>query len=664
MNDIVQHMNNSYRRAESAIKAWQSEANTDSRFVAGDQSIYNELYGFLPMNRRPRFQFNHMMTSVNQVHGHQIRNRKSLRYTPVENSSSRTADLSTKVLTHVIDRNNGLEIFSDAFRNGSLITGLNLLEISIDWRHDPISGDLVISNNNYNEFFIDPFFRSLDLSDCNFIGKRTYMTKSTACSYLPKHMDLIESLPTGITPDMKFQFMPEQNYINANNLMAYDEFYYRTYREKKLLVEPYGHTTYEWTGTPAQLKKYLYDFPMLKEYRTIVPTVRVAFILQGQLISDEKNPLGIDEFPFAPCVGYFQPHLPNLQYRVQGLARGLRDTQFLYNHRKNISFDIMESQVNSGWIYKPEALRNVNDIFLTGQGRGIPINANFNINEALQKIPSPDLSQANFLLEDGLNKEFNYVSGISEELLATATGEQVGMVAKLRSDASITTLSYLFDNLDRCLKIVGKIILGGMQANYIPSKIERITQEESTDEFYNKNFGKYDCVVEDGLNSSTQRQIKFVQLMALQQALQETGSPIPAPAFMEEVLDAITINDKTKLIEHITQAEQRQQQQQQQANQIQQAQIESQIKLTNARAQADYGLGIERISRINENKQLAVERRAEAEKDRAQSILNLAKAFKEIEDMDINAIERLLSLAKMVKDDTATPASDQDNGVL
>ena len=72
---------------------------------------------------------------------------------------------------------------------------------------------------------------------------------------------------------------------------------------------------------------------------------------------------------------------------------------------------------------------------------------------------------------------------------------------------------------------------------------------------------------------------------------------------------------------------------------VQQAQIE----LSNARAQADQGLGIERLSRVQENQALAEERKAAAIKDEEIGLLNLVKALKEIDSVDIAQIEKLLS---------------------
>ena len=66
--------------------------------------------------------------------------------------------------------------------------------------------------------------------------------------------------------------------------------------------------------------------------------------------------------------------MPYFPHRVQGVVRGLRDAQYLYNRRKAIELDILESQINSGWIYKENALVNPKDVFtVAGQGRGLAL---------------------------------------------------------------------------------------------------------------------------------------------------------------------------------------------------------------------------------------------------------------------------------------------------
>ena len=127
----------------------------------------------------------------------------------------------------------------------------------------------------------------------------------------------------------------------------------------------------------------------------------------------------------------------------------------------------------------------------------------------------------------------------------------------LRQGAGLTTLQPLFDRLDFAQKLLGKIIIKAVQNNYTPGKIKRILNEEPSPEFYNRNFGNYDCVVEDGLNTATQKQMQFAQLMQMR----ELGIGIPD----DLLIDSAPLQNKTELIEAVRQAQEQQGQGQEQA---------------------------------------------------------------------------------------------------
>ena len=76
---------------------------------------------------------------------------------------------------------------------------------------------------------------------------------------------------------------------------------------------------------------------------------------------------------------------------------------------------------------------------------------------------------------------------------------------------------------------------------------------------------------------------------------------------------------------------------------------------------ADQGLGLERLSRIQENKALAEERTAAAEKDREIALLNLVRAAKELEGVDIEHISQLLSLSATLKSQEQASMDQKSN---
>lgn len=639
---ILSRMEAFYAESITINQSFWGEADTDTRFMAGDQSLWNDIYGNLPANRRKQFNFNRIARVINMIDGHQRNNRKSTIVTGVENADDLTADQFTKVLVWINNQEGVLETISDSFR-GSLITGMNLLHVWMDYRQDPISGNIKVDNCSYNSFLIDPFFRKADLSDCNAIWKRTYLTKRECIALLPDYEEVIIGLMgNDNNRDGKFQFMPESYNYGMKDLLTYDEFYYRDYRKQKLLVDTQTGETQEWKSQDEdKLKDFLRAYPQVTVMESEVPTVKLAIVVQGKVIYNDRQPMGIDQYPFIPTFGYFYPELPYFPYRIQGVVRGLRDSQYLYNRRKAIELDILESQINSGYIYKESALVNPKDIFLSGQGRGLALKDDALMTDVI-KIEAPGIPASMIELSKILGEEISQISGVNEELLGSAVDDKAGILSMLRQGAGLTTLQILFDNLDHTQKLLGKIMIDLIQANFAPGKIKKILEgEEPTEQFYNKAFGKYGAAVEEGLNTTTQKQMQFAQLLKLR----ELGIPVPD----DVLLEASTMQNKKQLIEAIAQAKQAQEQQAQ-------AQMESQMQLQQAQAEsmraqaaANQGLGLERISRVEENEALAVERRAQAVRDEDAGLLDKVKALKEIEDLDIGHLQKLIALSQALR---------------
>ena len=637
---ILKKMSSFYADSISINQAFWVEADTDTRFEAGDQTLWNDLYANLPANRRRQFNFNRIKRVVNMISGHQRRNRRSSICIPVMNGDAETASQFNKILLWNNQQEQVLETISSAF-HGALVTGMNLLQVWVDYRSDPINGNIKVDNCSYNSFLIDPFFRKTDLSDCNAIWKRSFLTKRECCALMPSQEDLIMSLSANDTRDGKFQFMPENYNYGMKNLMTYDEFYYRDYRKQKMLHDTKTGEVFEWRSNDVDgLNEFLRLYPQIAVTEQDIPTVRVAIVIQGKVVYDDINPLGIDRYPFVPVLAYYTPQLPYFPWRIQGVVRGLRDAQYLYNRRKIIELDIFESQINSGWIYKEDALVNPKDIFQSGQGKGLALKDGAQMTDVQQIMP-PQVPPSMIQLSESLANELQQISGVNEELLGSAIDEKAGILSMLRQGAGLTTLQGLFDQLDQSQHLLEKIRLEIIQNNFTPGKVKRIIEEEPTAQFYNKAFGQYDVAIEDGLNTTTQRQMQLLQLLQLKEA----GVPIPD----DVIIDACTVEDKDKLMKSINNARQQQEQIQQQQMQSEIAERMARAELAKSRSMADQGLGLERLSRIQENKALAVERQAQAVKDENAATLDMIRAMKELEGVDLAHINTLVSMLGIIK---------------
>jgi len=395
----------------------------------------------------------------------------------------------------------------------------------------------------------------------------------------------------------------------------------------------------EWKGQDEDLQDFLRFYPQVISIDQEIPTVKLAVVVQGKVMYHGPNPLGIDRYPFVPVWGYYEPQIPYYPWRVQGVVRGLRDAQYLYNRRRIIELDILESQMTSGFIYKENALVNPKDVFLQGQGKGLALKEGANVADVVP-IQPPQIPPSMIQLSELLGQEIQQISGVNEELLGSAEDDKAGVLSMLRQGAGLTTLQTLFDHLDFSQKILGKLHLEIIQANWTPGKIKRILNEEPTEQFYNRAFGKYDCVVEEAPLTSTQKQL------ALQKALylREIGIPITT----EYLIEHSNLPDKDKLIESVVAQEQQQAQQQQKMAelQMQNMQVDNETKLSYAESQK--ALASERMNKVHLDAALSAERIQRADEDRTSSVLNLIKAVKELQGMDLDQLEKEISIVQQI----------------
>lgn len=651
---ILMRMEAAYAEQITLNMSYWSEGYIDYRFLASDQTLYSDLYGNLPVNRRRNFSFNHIKRIINMISGYQKRNRKSTVCIPIENGDDMTADQFTKILLWINQQEGVLETISDAFE-GSLVTGMNLLQVWMDYRSDPISGNIKVQNCSYNSFLIDPFFRKRDLSDCASLWKRSFLTKRECLSLLPDSTEAIMGLSgseSGNGRDGKFQFMPESYSYAMKNLLTYDEFYYRDFRLQKMLADTQTGETMEWRSSDESvLREYLRRYPTVTVIEAEVPTVTMAIVVQGKVLYHGPQPTGLDCYPFVPVFAYYYPDLTDFPYRIQGVVRGLRDSQFLYNRRKVIELEIFESQINSGFKYKENALVNPKDIFLQGQGRGLALKEEAQMTD-VEQIRAPDIPQSMLQVSDILQKEILTISGANEELMGSAVDDKAGILSMLRQGAGLTTLQGLFDNLDYAQKLLGSIMLQLIQMNFAPGKIKKILETQPSEQFYNKAFGRYDSAIEEGLNTTTQKQMQFAQLLKLR----ETGIPIPDDILIE----SSTLQNKKQLLDALAKTAQMQQQLQQQQTQQLMEEQKAKIDLVKASAQAELGLGAERLSKVEDNRAQAIERKSEAKKQEDIGLLNLVKALKEIDGVDLQQLEKLIQLSRV---DVSNPVETEQTPI-
>jgi len=636
---ILQMMEDCSVKSMSEYQGYCHEAATDARFEAGDQSVFSEMYD-APLNRRNLFSFNRIRRNQLLLSGHQRQNRKSFIVEPAEDGDEDTASQITKILMH-LNQKEGIGVtISDAFE-GSTISGMSLLKVWIDYTRDPISGDPKVDYCAYNSVIMDPFFKKLDLSDCNFIWNRSYLTPDRCASLYPKYKDeILDMSPNGSGSDGKFPYMPESNNMINGKLLSYDEFYYRSQRKQRILIDTETGEATDWNSNEEEnLQAFLAEYPSVQVDEITIPTVNLAIVIEGKVFYNDINPIGIDEFPFVPIFCYFRPDLPTMADRVQGMVRGQRDAQYLYNRRKNIELDMIESQVTTGIMYKEGTLVDPKQPYMTGQGRVLVLKKNAQMTDVQQLMP-PQIPPSYFEVSKGLEQDMQQITGINEAALGIGEQTISGYDTQLKQNAALVTFQPLFDGLDRSQKLLGKMLVKIIQASFTPGKVKRIINEDPSGEFYTKNWAEYDCVVADGYDTSTQRAIAFAQAMHMREA----GINIPEKFIIENS----TIQNKKDLVEMIEEQQQQEKQMQQQQEQVAMQELENRSKLSEARIMEQESLAHERETRSVLNIANVAEKQAQSDSSTEQAKLNYVKMLNELESLPLNQLERLVQLSKII----------------
>ena len=618
-------MANRYREAQPLQQQWWYEADLDLKLYLGQQDYWNQLFTVNFKNQRT-LQFNKILRVINMISGYQRKNRNTTICTAVENADTKTADQFSALLLWAMNYDDTYEKISDCF-DGANITGMNMLNIWMDYRDDPENGDIRCSRIPYSSFIMDPYWKNTDLSDCEWIWNRRYFTKKQILGLVPKAAAKeIERLkpPQNQTTDGRFLYLPENRQMYNANFYSYDEYWTKEYKNVKKFLD---NDTGEVIEIPFHMDKERIELFLnvnrnIKTITTRKLTCKLHILVNDHVVWEEIEPYGIEAFPYIPFLCYHTPEAQDYSFRYQGVVRNLRDSQIELNKRRNKFFDILDSQINSGLIVKEDALVDPEDAFLAGQGRVLFLKETAQITD-VQQVPAPQIPPSMFELTKMLDEEIMSIAGATEELFGESDGKDTsGFMMQLRIGAGLISLQNIFDKLRQSQRNVGDMFIKLMQANFSAGKVRRILNEEPSEQFRNKSFQKYDCQVEEGILTSTQRQMQFVQLLQLR----EMGIPVP----INILLEASTLQRKDELIKAVQDNE---------AQRMHDQNITT--RAVEAQAQKDFASAQERQGRTISNIGLYAERESEKAQNYAKASLDQAKAMSEIEDIGVDRIIKL-----------------------
>ncbi len=631
-----------YQSNYTGNSTWWAQGFIDKRFKVGDQSLYNWSSGNSNQNAY-RYFFNLIRRHINMICGFQRKNRKSTLTIPLHEGDDALSDDFNTVLRWSEDRSGFQEYLSETFE-GSCDTGMTLMFMSMDYTQDPISGDIIDDAVSYNNFLIDQYFRKQDLSDCNGVWRRRWTSKEGAKQLLPGYADEIDRMKPGGMKDGRFPVQAELQNLQLSNLFTYDEFHYRTTRLATMIIDPKTGESVEWEqdidDEADMMERTLAQQPWLQVKKMYVPTVKLCLSLGDKNVYDGPNLLGIDSYPCVPSICYYEPDITNYAWRCMGVIRNLRDPQFLYNMRKIIELEILQSQINSGWIFPIDAVTDVKAFRQSGQGFLIPLKAG-HLPQEIQRIEPAAIPQSLLELSQSLSEDITKISGVNEELLGSATDDKSGILSMLRQGAGLTTLQTIFDKLDYTQRLYGKIRLQAIRKNFSKGKVRNILGHEADPRFFSSHSQKYSIALEEGNYSATQRQTELQQLLHFK----ELGMAIAD----KSIIRAAIITNKKQVLEDMEEQQQQQQEAQQAQSQQQEKMENAKIMEAFARSKVDMAREKDLLASTQERFAKIQDLHSTSHHKDIQSDLDLVKMMVELEDMQFNQFKNAFEYAQAVK---------------
>lgn len=637
-------LDNLYSRFMPVEQARWNEANIDTLFYAGSQNFVNRHFNFSPTTNYNQYYFNLIQQPVNMITGYERQHRKNFSYVPTEGADPKTTDQYTKLITHVANQGCIHEQKSKA-KELSAISGMVLLQPYLDFTgEDQAQGELKTKIWEYNSFLVDPYFRSPDMSDAQFVWCQEYISKQEAENRFPDKMDTVR--PMSGTPQRygNFYFLPENYNMARNDLMVLSYVWYKWQRKKKRLYSRTRNQFFDFAGGDGQLEQILYAIPDMEEVTVTVPCWKLAVVLNDQLMYQGDNPLGFDGCPFVPYYWNYDPHVNYFDLRVRSLVRTMRSPQFLYNYKIITNNDIAAATINAGWKRKSGAVANEDNLKKSGQGYDIIINEGYELTDVEKIIPSA-VPESDLALAQQMADLIYQTSGINMENWSGQNDKQISsLTMMLKSAANLMVFQKYFDQWDFSDKLLGDRLLQVALNNWNAEKVALYIGEEPTPHFYSKVFAKYQTLVEESDLTPTQQNLQAQQMMDMNAAF---GREVFPPSM---IIPKLNITGKGEIIPFLQQQEEQAQAVQAEATNIQHAVEElklqemtakvhnllSQARERDSRSESNIGLFEERMSMISKNHALATKEKMAA----LAQLLETIQKFGEVETfMKTNALD-------------------------
>jgi len=505
VEDILETARDRYSEAMTEWDTVRKQALEDMKFGRGSDQ-WDDL-SKRARTGRPMYTMNMIPSFIRQVVNDARQNKPNIRVRPVDSGADpATAEVMNGLIRHVESSGNG-DVAYDTAIDCAASCGFGFVVVDIDYAHDDTFDMDIKIRRVSNPFSIvfDPLSTAADSSDWRYAFEVQEFAKADFKKRWPDaECDEFEG------DDIKMPWITAET-IRVAKYWSRDE----VSREVLMLdngavvdAEVYAEMAGE-EGAAAVVN------------RRTVKTWKVTHrVITGREVLETVEWPG-RYIPISPCYGD--------EINIEGKRKFLslfhdaKDAQRIYNYYQSAAVEMTALNPKVPWIGRkgafdamPEKWATANLIshsYLEYEGDVPP-----------QRAPSSNLPAGELQMSLSAGDNIKKIIGIQDAGLGVKTpGVESGVTVKRRKIESDTATFHFIDNLTRCIRCVGEIIIDLIPKVYNASRIIRVLGEDGTAKLaaigpkgeqlppnfsrvYDITAGKYDLVVNAGPSYTTRRE--------------------------------------------------------------------------------------------------------------------------------------------------------------
>lgn len=522
------------------------KAEKCDRFFLGDQWSAADKTR-LQAVRRPALTINKILPTISNVLGEQIRNRSEIGFRPRAGAPAANAEVLTKVLKQISDRNQLDWKRSDMFADG-VITSRGFLDIRIGY-NDFMEGEVVIEGVNPKNVIIDPDGEEYDPDTWGEVFVTKWVTADDIAvlyskddaellrnrdqSYFPYGYDSIQAYRDRFGD--RFNPMYTGDYDNSNvmrNIRIIDRQYRELDRQKHFLAPQTGMTRPIPEGWDRNKIAMFVDKLGFRVITKLVRRIRWTVIADSVILHDDWSP-----YKHFTVVPYF-PHFR--RGATMGLAENLLDPQEMLNKVSSQELHVVNTTANSGWKVKSGSLTNMTPEELEEKGAqtGLVLEVNGDVDKDVQKIQPNQVPQGLDRISYKGEEHIKTISGVNDSMQGFDREDVAARAIQAKKQSGSTNLVKPLDMLSRTDHFIGRNVLDLVQEFYTERRVMTIVHDAATgatEDFVindvnpagevvnDLTLGQFDVVISSVPARETLEDSQFDQAVALK----ELGVAIP-----------------------------------------------------------------------------------------------------------------------------------------